>query len=225
MNQPNVLRPLTDTRLKALEAAASRYANDAMLSDNFADWVARRGLTEETATGFRLGVVEDPLPGHNGYRGRIAIPFINANEQVVQLRFRCAQPHSCDGHPKYLGEPGDDVRLFNTRALTNPVIDLHLCEGEIDCMILTQLGFNAVAVPGVGAWHGRHVQLMHGYRRVYVWGDGDQAGRDFARRVHDDVRHAIAVPLPDGEDINSLFLRGGEASVRALFEQLLEVYA
>ena len=51
------------------------------------DYLTTRGLSVEEAKRFHLGVVENPLPGHEGYKGKLVIPYLTPSG-VVDLRFR-----------------------------------------------------------------------------------------------------------------------------------------
>ncbi len=69
------------------------------------DYLASRGLSVEEVQRFHLGVVEHPLPGHEGYTGRLAIPYVTPSG-VVDIRFRTMS----GGDPKYMGMPGAKTR-------------------------------------------------------------------------------------------------------------------
>ena len=44
--------------------------------------------------------------------------------------------------------------------------------------------------------------------------DGDQAGKDFGKRVTERIDSAVTVQLPDGQDINSIYTELGEQALR-----------
>ena len=87
---------------------------------------------------------------------------------------------------------------------------MFLTEGEIDCITLNQLGVPAVGVPGAKNWKPHYRLLMEDYDRVVVLCDGDQAGREFGREVAERVDGVELVHLPDGEDVNSLWVNRAE---------------
>jgi hypothetical protein len=76
------------------------------------DYLASRGLSVEEVQRFHLGVVEHPLPGHEGYTGRLAIPYVTPSG-VVDIRFRTMS----GGDPKYMGMPGAKTTMFNSQAV------------------------------------------------------------------------------------------------------------
>lgn len=161
---------------------------------------------------FRLGYVADPVPGHDQYRGMLAIPYIRTSEtgnwSVVSIRFRCLEDHEHIGHGKYNTTPGDRPRLFNTRALMTASDTVAIVEGEIDAVTLSAVGPGTVGVPGAQAWRPWFRELFLGYRTVFVISDGDEPGTRFASTVAGTLPNAKIVPCPSGEDTNSMAVSG-----------------
>lgn len=224
MSEQESLLPSAASDLRMLEHATARYELAISDAEGF---LQRRGISAGAAGTFRLGVVRDPLPEHEQYEGMLCIPYVIAEGQVVQLRFRCLADHKCSelGHGKYQTVSGDRGRLFNVPALLGSAKDLHVCEGELDCVTLTQIGLNAIAVPGVKLWKPHHRVMCSGFERVFVWGDGDQAGQEFSHTIRNDLRGAMPVKLPYGEDVNSLFVQHGPDVLRGLLRDVEEVYS
>lgn len=196
-----------------LERAVATY--HATVADA-ADYLLGRGITGEVAKTARLGVVREPLPGHEAYRGRLAIPYLAANGTVTDIRFRCAQDHDCKeiGHPKYLSQPGHSPRLYNTLIWDSAENIIGVAEGELDALILThRVGIPAVAVSGVQAWKHYYKKAFEDFEEVLVFGDGDEAGRDWRNLVCRDLENATAIHMPDGHDVTSLFMSEGAEGV------------
>lgn len=217
------LLPTTGSHLRSLQAATERYQSgviDAM------DWLDRRRISMETAVTCRLGVVNEPIPGHEKYVGWLSIPYLSAAGEAVSMRFRCLQDHDCrdKGHGKYMTLPGDQVRLYGVKSLTTIEDALHVCEGEIDAMILQQCGLPAVGAPGASTWQERHDVAARGFNAVYAWGDGDAAGREFSLKLYQRLDNVRIVTMPDGQDVNALYLREGEAGVRRLMQEADRAY-
>jgi hypothetical protein len=199
--------------------------------------LASRGLTDEepVVARFRLGVVDDPLPGHEMYRGMLAIPYMrraaDGSWTVVSMRFRCIEP-DCEhrGHGKYNTVPGDRPRLYNTVALVEQDDEIAITEGELDAVTATACGVPAVAVPGVEAWRDYFRPAFEGYETVYVLADNDipkvydgcprckgecrghNPGMEFARRMAKELPNAKVIPMPSGEDVNSTVLLHGKTA-------------
>lgn len=209
--------PLSTFQMEALEEATATY--EAEVNDDVLEWWAARGIEEQAVRTARLGVVgTDPLPGHDRYRGWIAIPYLSHKGEVLQIRFRCPLKHEHEHHGKYETVAGDPARTYNTDAIFWAGDEIHVTEGEIDTLTLHQLGLPAVAIPGVNNWKARHRRMLAGFSTVYVWGDGDRAGSEFSGRVTSEMRTAKAVRVPRDEDVNSLYVKHGADAVLDLIK-------
>jgi DNA primase len=109
--------------------------------------------------------------------------------------------------------PGDKPRLFNTHALTKYSKDMAITEGEIDAISAELAGVPAVGVPGAQMWKPFFRELFMGYRNVNILADGDEAGMEFAKQVAKTLPNARIIPMPDGEDVNSLVMKQGKAAL------------
>lgn len=169
------------------------------------DYLAERGLTLEQATRARLGVVLEPLTGHENYVNRLAIPYITRSG-VVDLRFR-----SMDlSEPKYMGLTGATTHLYNVGAFFKATSYISICEGEIDTITLdTVCGIPSVGVPGVNNWKKHYTRLLADFDKVFLFADGDSAGTDFAKHLAKELGNLVVVQMPDGEDVNSMYLKYG----------------
>lgn len=210
---------LTDSQRKNLERATSRY--ELAFLDEAEEYVRARGLTPETAAGFRLGVVSDPDVEHEPVEGMLSIPYLIKGDAPVELRFRCMESHDCKAlkHGKYRSLAGAQTRMFNVRDLLKPGPDIHIAEGEFDTMILSQCGYNAVGIPGANIWQAHYPVLLAGYNQVYVWADGDEAGTKLQQTIQNAVRGStVPLRLPRGADVNSIYLDGGADALRDILE-------
>lgn len=160
-----------------------------------------------------LGYVGEPLPGHERYQGMLAIPYLrwsrDQGRSVVSIRFRRVD----DGKPKYQSVAGDQPWLFNTLALVHHSPDVAITEGEIDAITAQACGIPTVGVPGAQMWKRYMRELFLGYRRVWVLADGDEPGLQFADRVAESLPNAHILPMPDGEDVNSVVTTRGPGAL------------
>lgn len=108
---------------------------------------------------------------------------------------------------------GDKPRLYNTHALTRYSRDMAITEGELDAITAELCGVPTVGVPGAQMWKSHFRELFLGYRNVNILSDGDEAGMDFARQVAKTLPNARIIPMPDGEDVNSLVVTRGKAAL------------
>lgn len=186
----------------SLGKAAKQYAQNIHLAQDYLD---ARGLSSAIARRAGLGVVHDPIAGHDGMSGRLSIPYIT-NTGVVDIRFR-----SLDGSdPKYLGLPGAKTHMFNVRAVAEADDYIAVCEGELDAITLHYaVNIPAVGVPGASNWKTHYRRLLQDFEKVFVFADGDKAGHDFARHLAREVQGVVIINMPDGEDVNSMYLKEG----------------
>lgn len=196
---------LSESQRRSLELAAATY--EAAVA-GAVEYLRARGIEATTARTYRLGYVAD-----GEYAGRLAIPYITADGSVVDIRYRALSPEQS---PKYLSRPGSKSHLFSVSSLLADGDTVYITEGEIDAITLNQFGFNAVGVPGASNWQEHWKRLFDDYDRVIVVCDGDQAGRDFGKKVAERIDGATAVHLPEGEDVNSLYVTDRDALLTAL---------
>lgn len=201
---------------KDLERALGLWRQSLDLAGPF---LVSRGIGPRAAEHFRLGVVSCGDSQWDRFRGRLAVPYMD-RLGVVGFQFRCIQGHDCKvaGHKKYLQPDDQKVGLFNVVSLDSDEDTAHLCEGELDAVVLWQLVLGpVVAVAGVDKWMPHFPYHFTGFDRVCVWADGDEAGRGLRRRVRDCVPNADLMALPAGDDVGSLFCRAGASAVAALW--------
>jgi DNA primase len=210
-------RMLSQEQAKSLQQAAHHYAQ--AISDEALAYLAGRGISEEIAAQYRLGTIINPIEGHQGYEGWIAIPYFTALDLCVGFKFRRLD----DGKPKYGSPIGQKTHLFNVVATMSATKSIVICEGEFDA-IVTQSVTNvpAVGVSGVAAWKPFYPKLFGGFDIVYVIGDNDvkedgtNPGAEFSRRVAGEVINSQIVQLPLGMDITDFYLVSGEEALTNL---------
>jgi DNA primase len=208
---------LSNERKRYLAEAMFRYGRN--LEDSPAvEYLDQRRLVGPDVAKFRLGFVGDPLPGHDMYKGMLAIPYIRwspgAGASVVSMRFRCIT-EGCDhpNHGKYMSAPGDSPRLYNTIAFLDNEDVIAICEGEIDTITATIAGIPAVGVAGVETWKPHFREPFLGYERVLILADGDDPGMRFANNVAKSLPNSTIVPCKPGEDVNSEYTKFGLESL------------
>ena len=182
------------------------------------------------AGSLRIGAVPDsPAPSLRHYAGRLVIPSLGPADNAYDVAFRCIRDHgfSASGEPldckaaecpKYLFLPGVDKRLYNLRALARAGGVIDITEGQLDAATLEACGLYAVGVPGAHSWHRHHRRLFQGFDRVRVWGDGDAAGREFAKHVAEALPGADVMMVEWGQDINSMYVSEGREAILAIAE-------
>ena len=154
---------------------------------------------------FHLGVVADPLPGHEPFIGRLAIPYLTPSG-VVDIRFRAINGEE----PKYMGMPGAKTTMFNTQDCFVATKFICVTEGEFDCIALSaKTGFPCVGIPGANNWKPHYSRILDDFDSVVVLADGDTAGSDFGKKISREIPNTNVVHMPEGEDVNSMIVKQG----------------
>jgi DNA primase len=193
---------LSSSQKNFLLQATQRYAAKIELAE---EYLLSRHLSVEEAKIFHLGVVDDPLPGHEAYIGRLAIPYITPSG-VVDIRFRGI--HNED--PKYMGLVGAKTTMFNTQACF--VADKYICvtEGEFDCIMMSVKTMHpTIGIPGANNWKPHYAKILDDFDTVIVLADGDAAGLEFGKKISRELGNVNIVSMPEGEDVNSIMIKKG----------------
>jgi DNA primase len=190
-----------------LDKATARYAENIYQAE---DYLRSRGIPLEVARLAQLGVVAEPEVGHEAFHGRLSIPYITKTG-AVDLRFRSLNPAV---EPKYMGMTGADTKMYNVLDIDKVSDFIGVCEGELDTITLSAcVGIPCVGVPGANSWKKHYTRLLADFERVFVFADGDQPGTEFARSLARELPVTI-VQLPEGEDVNSAYVKFGAGYIR-----------
>ncbi|KUJ70785.1 hypothetical protein ACZ90_00245 [Streptomyces albus subsp. albus] len=210
------MQTLSSEQRRFFEQAASTYQVDLAGDTSALDYLASRGFGQQAVGTFRLGVVRRPLVGHEGFAGRLAIPYITP-AGVINMRFRCLRRHDCKAEdcPKYLGSEGLDGNLYNVLDLKKDSPFICIAEGELDAATLSMAGLPAVGVPGVEGWQKHFSKCLEDFTTIYVFADGDAAGKKLGSLLVREAR-ARKVRIPKGEDCNSIYCKEGANGLRRL---------
>ena len=192
----------------SLKEATEAYYNQV---GDIADYLLGRGINGEAARTHRLGYVKEPMIGHEAYAGRLSIPYLTPTGPV-DLRFRALHP---DETPKYMSRAGAEQHMYNVLAFQEDSDVICICEGEIDTIVMhSMVGIPAVGMPGANGWKSWYHRAFMDYRKVLVLTDGDQAGRDMGKKIMQAIDVAVIVSMPDGLDVNEVFLAEGAEGIR-----------
>jgi DNA primase len=193
---------LSKSQRELLAKATENYEENL---DEVAPYLESRGITKETALMFRLGFVKNPEAGHEPYQGKLAIPYLTPSG-VIDIRFRSL---NADSGPKYLSRPGASTHIFNVAALNTDSDVLVICEGEIDTMIATQVGFAAVGLPGANNWKPFYTRVLADWEKIMLFCDGDNAGKEMAKTITRELDNVFPIFMPDNCDVNDVYLAEG----------------
>lgn len=134
---------------------------------------------------------------------RIMFPIFNLSDQMIAFSGR-----SLTQEPKYLNSINNK---FYTKSQTlfgfNFVKDsssIAICEGNIDCILLQQIGIPAVALTGTSISE-EHFELLKD-KEIWLIFDGDPAGLKATQKYSNRVKYITL--LENGDDPASLIQKG-----------------
>ncbi|MGK5530877.1 toprim domain-containing protein [Streptomyces sp. URMC 129] len=210
------MKTLSAEQRQFLETSVSRYQTALAADTSAQEYLKGRGIGPAVAAQFRLGVVTSPLAGHEGYQGRLAIPYLTPSGPV-SFNFRCTRPHDCKeaGCKKYLKPAGEEGHLYNVAALKADSDFAVVTEGEIDAISWTMAGVPAVSLAGVKAWKTYYKFCLDDFPVIYVAADADKAGDTLVAFLAKEI-NARPIHYPEGMDANDIWRTGGAGALRAL---------
>lgn len=196
-----------DARNSLAEATETYYAQVGVI----AHYLQGRGIDGDAARIHRLGYVQDPMIGHEQYKGRLSIPYLTPTG-AVDLRFRAV---NADESPKYMSRSGAEIHIYNVNAFQADSDVIAICEGEMDTIIThSMVGIPAVGMPGAQSWKNWYARAFADYRKVVVLTDGDTAGREMGKKIMQAIDVAVVVSMPEGMDVNEVFMQEGADGIR-----------
>lgn len=194
---------LSNSHRQFLLRATQQYASQIEVAK---DYLLTRHLSVEEAQTFHLGVVVDPMPGHESFKNRLAIPYITPSG-VVDIRFRAMG----DIDPKYMGMVGAKTTMFNTPACFVQSKYICVTEGEFDCIMMSvKTNHPTVGIPGANNWKPHYSRILDDFDMVIILTDGDTAGAEFGKKITRELPNANVIAMPEGEDVNSVFIKLGK---------------
>ena len=191
-----------------------RYVQQLWEQPTILEYLRGRGLNDETIAEAQLGYVGVPERGHERMFHSIHIPYFDAAGRPRGAgRFRHLRSEMTR---KYDQVHGDKVHMYGVELTTKPRV--YLTEGEFDALILRQMGFHAVGIPGAKTFQRQWKWLFRDCDLVVVVMDPDEAGDKAKNKIMGQlstVTDVREVDLPAGKDITDCFL-ADEAQLRSL---------
>lgn len=134
---------------------------------------------------FSPSTLNDCQISYDPISDRVAIPINNANGELVGYKART--PYNSI-QPRYLvlGDRGNRSRYnFSPCKVSLEVFNIHryeggsvvICEGELNAMMLTQYGYNAIALSGSSPSKAQVDVISRKFDEVVLFLDSDNAGK------------------------------------------------
>lgn len=223
MSSEEIERGKEDRLIKDILTATAEFYHRNLTQTARSYLTKKRGFTEETISGFRIGYAHDGLRDHlineckfpmdlclkagvlkdigegsirDYFYKRIIFPNLKRG-RVVHLSGRCF-----DGqNPKYLHLPGKIRFLYNEDALSGK--EVFITEGIPDCLSAVQIGYPAVAILGSSSFKEEFVPKFAHCETLNLCLDGDKAGEEGALKAGSLIgERARIIQLPQGLDLN-----------------------
>ncbi len=134
----------------------------------------QRGLNEDTIDKYSLGKI-------NLQRGTwITIPLFNKKGEFIQgYKLRISPSQEKTSNLKYMHYP-NGLHIdspYNYSNLDQEKEQILICEGEFDCMILDQLGYNAITSnSGAKTFKDSYFEILEPYQEIIILFDNDETG-------------------------------------------------
>lgn len=209
LTNPNTMDSTEDSPPSIARSTSilSGFATERGLPEN---WLTRYGVTVCGPDGEKPGWIAIPYPHKTGIWG-----------------WRYRNPNPQGPKDRYWNPAGQSPHLYNPGHIGFHSEAVFICEGEFDTLVLLNLGFPAVGLPGVGSadrmFHSAWTHLFAG-ADIFIMMDGDQYGRDAAQKLRDgfDKRglRATIIEVPDHHDINSWYNEDKEALIETVTKAL-----
>lgn len=144
-------------------------------------YMRNRGLTDETMGRFKLG------QSHM----HVTIPAFQEH-RLMGIKKRAID----DLRIRYIMETGSKMSLFNYDEVAYRDGVTFIVKGEITCMILAQLGYQACAPSageGLNKWRDAWTHVL-GFAKLVVIGDNDNTGVKTARHISEKIGALLRFP-------------------------------
>jgi 5S rRNA maturation endonuclease (ribonuclease M5) len=140
----------------------------------------QRGLTEDTIKKYSIGKLN--LRGY----GWISIPLFKMSGEFVEGYKLRSLPWEKSNTSRYIHYPkGIHVDCpFNSYNLDLTKEIVVICEGEFDCILLDQYGYNAVtSITGVQSFKDEYFEVLEPFSEVVILFDNDKAGEESSKKL------------------------------------------
>jgi archaellum biogenesis ATPase FlaH len=187
----------TDINLSIFDAATKYYADRLMEHVQAYEYLLyKRGLTDETIRRASLGWADGGVLQHllssgydlgditaSGLVNRFGNDFLDDKIVIPYKEFGAVTSlRGKDMAGKYLSLPGSNAQLFGIDAIRGER-DIIITAGEMDCLLLQQMGYSACGVPGENIWKPEWTEYLEEAGRIFILFDNDKAGRSGAEKL------------------------------------------
>lgn len=171
-----------------------------------------RGITEASIEKFKLKT----------YKGNIAFPYYKF-ETLVGYKLR--KPIKNPPKPKFTSIAGSKPYLFNAQNVSLGS-ELIICEGECDCICISQCGYDNVVSVGAGANSlavliDQSKDFLNSFESLIIASDNDDSGSNMDKlfvEIFGEKAKLIDKKLYQKNDINEEYIISGQEKIIKLIE-------
>lgn len=217
------------------------YAPDAWTA--LIDHLARKQISQQDIESVGLAVTRKTGSGYyDRFRNRLMFTITDPMGRPIGFSGRALSKEEAGQGAKYINSPETDeykkgrvlYGLHQARVALSKHREAVLVEGNFDVVSLSQAGIENVVAPlGTALTEDQAMLLRRRVENVVIMFDGDDAGRKAAARAFPILARlslaSYSVPLPAGEDPDSLVRNAGPDNVRnrlagkvGLFDQIIK---
>lgn len=217
-----------EAALLAAQSAQEDYV-DGRTAKEFYEYLAIRGINQDTATTFGLGYASSGF-----FANRITYPFYDISGNVIGHTGRAITWHKGDNFPKYKNSAENIIfhkerAIFGLQQAKRAIADcgfVYWVEGQNDVLSLHQRGVLNVVCGSGTAFTENHAKIISRFTNtITLIFDGDEAGRNaILKTIKILLRHNLninIVLLPDGEDPDSFVQHCDSDMIGVKFNQRL----
>ena len=177
------------------------------------DYLNMRGISDDTIKVFNIGT----------YNHQIAFPYYKYGHLVG---YKLRKPLKNPGKPKMTNITGSKPYLFNAQNIDLENKELIICEGEIDCMVISQSGHTNVVSVGAGANSlpallEQASDFLKKFETIIIVSDNDEAGQNMDRVMVETLGNKaklIDKKLYKYNDVNDEYYKFGKEKITELIE-------
>src|SRR6185369_12977488 len=162
--------------------------------------------------GFALPALEKAFGVTQGFAG-YRVPYFDAEGTLHRVKL-----FPDDDSPVHWLGPSKPQIPYGLWRMPKEGKVLVLTEGESDLFAVSAYlpKIPVIGIPGAASWKPDWAAYLAPFERVFIVGDGDRAGREFADRVVADRPDGRLVLMPEGADTRALLQTLGSRAFVAL---------
>lgn len=196
------------------------WRNNTQLSVNLVRWFESRGINQQTLIDFKITEGPEWMPQVAAEVNTVQFNYFR-NGELINTKFR-------DGNKNFKLSKDAELILYNLDAIAQSE-EVIICEGEIDCLSISQAGYkHVVSVPN-GAGQGKInleyldncIEYFYNKKSIYLATDDDLPGRNLQEQLAERFgkERCYKIKFKDCKDANECLVKYG---VQGIIESIAD---